>query len=511
MPNKSSPLAINGFVLAKNMVLNFLGLALPLVVGVVSIPYTIRWLGLDRFGVLSLAWVIVGYFGFLDLGLGRATTKYVAEALGKGEARKVPGYFWTTVVIQVFLGFAGAAILWLLTPVLVNELLKIPPVLLKETRASFVILAWSLPFVLVSASFRGVLEAAQRFDIVNFVKIPSSILNYILPVIGILVGFKLPGIITLLVLARAITFLVWILLTLKVFPSLRMVPKYDRHSVKPLLSFGGWVTVSNIVSPILVYLDRFLIGTLVSIEAVGLYAAPYEFVMRFGVIPGSLLMTLFPAFSALGGGGDRQRSEALFGRSVKYLLIVMGSLIVVLIVAAKFIIGTWLGASFVQTSLLAFQILAIGFLANTLANVPFGYLQGMGRADITAKFHLFELVLYVPLTWVLVKHWGIRGAALSWTVRNILDMGLLFWASAKFGGMRSSFLSRANLAPTAGLLAVLAVSGAFLARTSWWVFGLGALTIAFYAVVWRFFFPEVERAWIKTILGRLVAGRRIGQ
>jgi O-antigen/teichoic acid export membrane protein len=510
MQNKPPALTINGYVLARNMILNFLGLALPLIVGVISIPYTIRWLGIDRFGVLSLAWVIVGYFGFLDLGLGRATTKYVAEALGNGEARKVPGYFWTTVLVQAFLGIAGAAILWLVTPDIVDHLLKIPPGLLKETRIAFVILACSLPLVLVSASFRGVLEAAQRFDIVNYVKIPSSILNYILPMIGILVGFQLPGILTLLVLSRAITFIVWILLTFKVFPSLKTVPRYDRHSIKPLLSFGGWVTVSNVVSPVLVYLDRFLIGSLISIEAVGLYAAPYEFVMRLGVIPGSLLMTLFPTFSALGVGGDRQRSEALFGRSVKYLLIVMGSLIVILIVAAKFIIGRWLGGSFVNSSLLAFQILCVGFLANTLANVPFGYLQGIGRADLTAKFHLFELILYFPLTWILVKNWGISGAALSWAVRSVLDMGLLFWASGRFGGMRPSVLSGVGVAPVAGLLSALALAAVFLAKTSWWIFGLTVFTIGFYAATWKFFFPGAERAWIKATLSRLLVGKRIG-
>jgi hypothetical protein len=34
---------------------------------------------------LSLAWVVLGYFAIVDLELGRATTKFVAEALGKSE------------------------------------------------------------------------------------------------------------------------------------------------------------------------------------------------------------------------------------------------------------------------------------------------------------------------------------------------------------------------------------------------------------------------------------------
>ena len=113
-------LEIRGSLLAKNTVLNFVGLALPTAVGLATIPFVVRWLGTDRFGVLSLAWVVVGYFSFFDLGLGRATTKYVAEALGKGEIEKIPGYFWTTAYIQAVLGTLGAVILWLITPLLVT-------------------------------------------------------------------------------------------------------------------------------------------------------------------------------------------------------------------------------------------------------------------------------------------------------------------------------------------------------------------------------------------------------
>ena len=63
---------------------------MPLLVAVIALPFIVRGLGTDRFGLLSLAWVILGYFTIFDLGLGRATTKYVAEALGKDEGDQIP-------------------------------------------------------------------------------------------------------------------------------------------------------------------------------------------------------------------------------------------------------------------------------------------------------------------------------------------------------------------------------------------------------------------------------------
>ncbi len=508
MGNNPPSLTIHGGLLARNVVLNFIGLAVPLLIGVAAIPYTIRWLGTDRFGILSLAWVVVGYFSFLDLGLGRATTKYVAEALGRDELKQIPGFFWTSVIFQLILGILGAILLWRLTPVLVGHVLKIPPAMRDETLTTFVLLACSIPVVLVSASFRGILEAGQRFDLVNVVKIPSSVLTYLLPVAGIAAGLRLPGIIALLVLSRGLTLAVWAWLTLRVFPMIRTWPRFDRLAIKPLLSFGGWVTVSNVVGPILVYIDRFMIGTLATIEAVGLYSAPYEFVMRLGIIPGSLVMTLFPTFSTLGGGGDQRKAEILFGRSVKYLLIVMGSLVVILVLSGRFFIGAWLGEKFLQNSLRVFQILSIGFLANTLANVPFGYLQGIGRADVTAKLHLFELFFYVPLTWILIKSWGITGAALSWSFRSFIDMALLFWASVRLGKMPLSVLLGDRVVKAALLLGALAISAGVLMRTAWWGMSLIALTAGFYLTVWRWAFDEGERTWVKATFGNILSGRR---
>jgi len=71
---------IHGGLLARNTLLNLLGQAVPLLVGVLTIPFIVHGLGTERFGLLSLAWVILGYFTIFDLGLGRATTKPAAAS-----------------------------------------------------------------------------------------------------------------------------------------------------------------------------------------------------------------------------------------------------------------------------------------------------------------------------------------------------------------------------------------------------------------------------------------------
>jgi len=430
---------ITGSLIASNTLLNLMGQVLPLLVGVVTIPLVVHGLGTERFGLLSLAWVILGYFTIFDLGLGRATTKYVSEALGKGENDQVPEIIWTAVTFQAALGFIGGIVLFVVTNLLVERVLNIPPELLGEAKDTLHLLALSVPLVLISSSFSGVLEAAQRFDLVNSVRIPSSILTFVLPLVGLHLGFGLPGIVVLILLARlgSLIALAWM--------DFRIVPELKKHSVSfarfyRLFAFGGWVMITSIVGPFLVYLDRLIIGSLLTMSAVAYYTAPYEMVTRLWIISASLSATLFPAFSAMEGVRDRERLIIFLARSIKYVFLISGAIVVLIVIHAEQILQIWLGGDFAAESTVTMQILAMGVLINSLAHMPFALLQGVGRPDLPAKFHLIELPVYVGIAWILIGEFGIAGAAEAWTIRVAIDTVLIFIVTFKIYRISPSLL-----------------------------------------------------------------------
>jgi O-antigen/teichoic acid export membrane protein len=450
--------AIGGSLLARNTVLNLVGQGLPLLVGVIAIPFTVGGLGVERYGLLSLVWVILGYFTSLDLGLGRATTKYVAEVLGSGQEEQVPRLVWTAVSIQALFGLVGAAVLATITPFLVERILSIPVAVTAEAKSIFYLLALAIPVVFVSSSFAGVLEAAQRFDLLNAVKIPSNLLTFLLPVVGVILGFQLLGIVALMLLARFVACLLLLLLDLRIFPNLKHFSA-SFALLSRLFAYGGWVTVSNTVTPIFVYADRFMIASLFSISAVAYYTVPYEAVTRLWIVPVSLAMTLFPTFSALEGSGDRQRLGMLYARSVKYTLLAVGPIVLIVVPFAEEILQLWLGSDFSMRSALVLKILALGVLINSVAHTPYALLQGIGRPDITAKFHLLEVPIYVATIWIFLGKWGIAGAAAAWTLRVSLDTLLLFVAAFKVCRVSPRLFTTTNRLMFTSL-ALLVLSGA---------------------------------------------------
>ena len=90
-----------------------------------------------------------------------------------------------------------------------------------------------------------------------------------------------------------------------------------------------------------------------------------------------------------------------------------------------------MGADFAMHGYRVLQLLAIGVLINASAYLPASFLHAAGRPDVTAKFHMLEFPLYIPLVCWFVRAFGIEGAACAWVLRVALDAALLFWMAGR--------------------------------------------------------------------------------
>jgi O-antigen/teichoic acid export membrane protein len=478
----------SGRLLARNTIWNLIGSGAPMLVAVFCIPILIRGLGKERFGVLTLAWALIGSASLFDLGLGRALTQLVARKLGAGEDREVPSVAWTSLLLMLLLGFVGTASILLISPWLAGRGLNVPAALRQETLQSFRLLGLSIPFVITTSGLRGLLEAHQRFGLINALRIPMVVFTFAGPLLVLLFSSNLVPVVSTLIAGRIVAWAAHLLLCLRVLPELRRSIAWERSTVGPLLRFGGWMTVTNVVGPLMVTLDRFLIGALVSLTAVAYYATPYEVVTKLLLIPGALMGVMFPAFSA-SFAQNGERTALLFGRSVKSLFLVLFPIMLCTVALAQDGLKLWLGPEFAQHSFRVLQCLALGVFINSLAQVPFALLQGVGRPDLTATLNLIELPLYLALLWWLIGTRGIEGAAVAWTARVAVDALFLFGLAKRFLPGKRSIPLRAALLPAVALL-ILALAALLHGPIVKGLFLLGTI-LCFAIVTWfRILTPE---------------------
>ena len=426
----NSKIIHSGKEIAKNTLFNILGYVVPMIFAIIFIPPLIKGLGTERFGILTLAWMIIGYFSLFDFSIGRALTKVIAERLGTNEAETIPTIFWTLLLVMLVVSLIVTIILFFLVPVLVYKFFNISEAFQNESLYTFYALAISVPIVILTAGIRGTLEAYHKFGIINIIRIILGMLTFLGPLVCLFIVNSLFWIVVTLIILRIFALSFYFIICLRANPNFKTKIKFDTSIIKPILKLSGWMTVSNVVGPLITYLDRFLIGALISATAITYYATPYEVITKLLLIPGALIGVLFPAFSA-NYQINPEFTVKLLLRGIKYVFLILFPIILLIATFAFQGMDLWLGKIFAEKSSLILQLFTIGILFNGISYVPFTFLQGIGKPDITAKVHLVELPIYLVAMWIAINQLGIIGAALVWLIRTFIDAIVLLLFAKK--------------------------------------------------------------------------------
>lgn len=425
-----------GKLLAKNTLWNLAGQLLPVLVGLICIPVLITGLGKERFGILTLIWAAIGYLGLFDLGLGRALTQAVGAALGRNDHRALESLPRTALRIMFALGVAAALLVVAITPWLVRAPLNVPASMQHEAATAFYLLALSLPFVLATAGYRGLFEAHQDFRIATAVRLPFAVINFLGPVAALSFSHSLVPTVATLVVGRIAGCAAHAVVCARRYAFIARGRATPHGKLWPLMRIGGWMTVSNIVSPLMYNVDRFFVGGMLSMTAVAYYVTAFELGSKLLLIPAAVLGVLFPALTTA-YAGDPAHARGLMERAVRLMTVLMFIPVVLVVAFAHAGLRLWVGPDMARVGAPVLRWIAVGVLANSVAQIPFAAIQAVGRPDITAKLHLLELPIYVGLLVWLTKMLGVQGVAIAWTMRVTIDcIALLGLTAAKIPELR---------------------------------------------------------------------------
>ena len=406
----------------KNAGWNFGGNFVPLVAAAVFIPFIIAKVGADRFGFLSLAWVLIGYFSLFDLGLGRALTKMIAERRDTPKAYEIQSLATTGTILISILGVIGGLLIAACAIISFTIFHFFSSEIYSEVRNSTFLIAVGIPFVVTTAAMRGVLEGVQAFRELNVIRAPAGILCFAAPALSSLFSPRLDLAILGLVVTRMFILLAY------VRPCLSHVQfrlgLVDFKYAPSMLRFGGWLTLSSIIGPIIVYIDRFVIGAALSFSAITYYSIPFDIVSRILIVPISLATAMFPALISINHLRP-DGAKMLQRKTIHLTLIVSLSLCIIGAVVARLGLNFWLGQAFADNSTIVFQLLLPGLIFNSIAQIPLMAMYGRGLSRPVALLHATELVPYIFLLWMLCKIFGIAGAAMAWSIRAAFDWAAL--------------------------------------------------------------------------------------
>lgn len=460
---------------SRHTAYNLVGAAVPIALALITVPIYLRLVGPDRYGVLAIAWLLLGYFGLFDLGLGRATSFRIA-ALRDASPQARADTFWAALTINLAMGLVGGAVLWLAGSLFFGHMFKVDEALRPEILASMPLLACAVPVATLTGVLTGAMQGRERFLETNTISVISTTLFQLLPLLWAWrFGPDLIGLLGAAILARAISLAV-LMQRCHAVLARGQIRRLVKTEVPALLRYGGWVTTSSIFGPLLVIVDRFVIGGVLGAHAVTAYSVPFQLAQRIQVLPSALTTALFPKMSA--AEGDERKAMAYDATHTLAALITPPVLVAIFLLEP--LLSLWVGREMATLSTPLGRILILGFWANAFALVPFMKLQSSGRPDLVTKVLLIEIPPYLATLWAGMKLFGLPGSAMAFAARCIVDFVLLTWAAGRDFRPLPSLFSHLLMVVAAIALAGHYSPGAW----QWWI-GLALLPAFAASLGWR--------------------------
>ena len=481
----------------KGSLWTFVGQLLPLGVSLLTIPFVIRLLGSEAYGVLVLITLIPSYFSFADFGMNLGSTKFGSEAYARG-AEKEEGEIVRTAAVIAFLTSLPIAIILFAFSVYIVQWLKVPVSLQAEASLALKFAAVTFLLNFLSNIFNTPQLSRLRMDLNTFVTSGFRIFGMVATPIVLYLGGGIAGALFVLMIAGFFT------LAGHLYVSGRLLGKLfqlsiNRNVIKPLLKFGGPLVISGIAAILLVNLEKVVLARVTSVKALAYYSIAYTLASMATMFSSAMVQSLVPAFSQLLRPEKKGELDKLFARSLKINIVGLLPLLVFLFIVAKPFFTIWAGEDFGRESSIPFYVLLFGLFFNVIAYIPHSVLMSSGRTDVFAKLYWVELIPYILLIGVLTYKFGAVGAAAAWSLRVIADAGAVIWFSKKFVGVSLDifdgkayillFLSLILIPP---VLMVL-----FIGNYSVWLLFVAPVCVAFYFLTaWTYLLENEEKIWL---------------
>lgn len=461
------------------------------VAALVVIPFYLRLLGTETYGLVTLYATLQGLFLFFDFGLAATISREVARAeLTRDNAatrvilRSFASFYWLAALL-IFLGMA-AAVPWMSTSWL--HLKSLPrPVLAQALLAMAAAIAVRWPVGI----YLGVLLGAQRAVVANTILIAATTAATF-------------GAVAMLALTRgsALAFFVWqlavglVLVVTMRWQAWRTLPgasqpRIDWRATRPLWKFSTGIAVSTLFGAVVAQLDKLILPTYVPMVQFGAYGVATLATRPVMMLVAPLFSALYPYMSALLAQGNETDLTSTYRLASRVAAALIFGWTAFFAVTAGDLLRFWSGDPALADAIrIVAPLLAFGTALNAMMFLPHALQLAYGRGDIPLWINVILLVFFAPALLFLVPRYGITGAAVAWVLMNgvnavaslvlthriILPRLLMPWLAADLiapmlvtGGfvMAGALLCPAGLDPAVRLVVLLACAAAGVLLVLW--------------------------------------------
>lgn len=490
----------------QGAVFSYITILVKLLVGLIYTPFMLRTMGASEYGIYSLAASIVSYLTVLDLGFGNAIIRYTAKYRAEGKQKEQEELFGTFLVLYSIIGVVtlliGAVIVFNLDALFVKNM---TPVEVQRTKIALVLMIVNIAFTFPMSIWGSIMSAYERFVFPKIVGIVRTILNAIVMIVLLKMGYRAIAMVVVMTIFNFTTLLLnWIYC--KRFLKIRVrFAKVARGFLKEILTYSFWIFLNVLMDKAYWSTGNIVLGAFSGTKAVAEFGVAFQLISYYMLMTVAVSNLVLPRFTAMTVNGTETMISNFFvkiSRLQYYLCSLITSGFIVF--GRKFVI-LWAGSDYAVSYYVALALMVpmtIDIIYSSAVKVLQARNQMKYRSIVCLISALFCIVVQIPAA----RFFGSIGVAVAIAIVFIIQLVILtvYYHRVQKLNMRQLFSNfiKQSIIP---LLLIIAFSFINIDRLPiWLLILLGGVFVSLFAIfTWLFISDEYERSIVGGILIKL--------
>jgi O-antigen/teichoic acid export membrane protein len=411
-------------LLKRNIFANVGGQAAAVVIGFITVPLYVKFLGTAGFGLVSFLLALQALTAILDFGLSTTANREVSRYLAQDRAeedrrtlvRTLEVFYYGTGVV-IFVMFAAAA------PWLSTNWFQTTEFDARTLRTCLLIAGASIAVRWPTALYQGILRGSEQQVALNLVTTLAALVRGV------------GTILVLLFVTRTVVAFYWWQLVFSAIEIAVCVAavslgnagfsgrggRFEWPVLQAVWRFSTRVGGLSLLAVVLKQVDKLLISKVLPLSHLGFYNAANMGSNGITKVAQPIQTAVFPRLTQLYERQDWVGLARTFHNCCAITAFVAVPCAAVLLFFPADVLWLWTrNAELTAHASPALSILAGAMMLNSMMSVPFSLQLAAGLTMLPLVTNGIALVVMAPMIFLLTRTYGLTGAAYAWLIGNAL-------------------------------------------------------------------------------------------
>ncbi len=407
-------------------VLNYVIIGLNALVGLLYTPYMLHKLGQSEYGLFSLVSSIIAYLTLMDLGVGNTIVRYTAKYRAEGKEEELPFLFGMLIKVYCIIGilaFSISIILYFNVDVLFSG--SMTEYELSRARIMILILALNLTATFMFQLFGSVITAYERFVFQKCLKISSIVLNTLLMIFLLYLGYKAVAMAIVITLFNVISLLLncfYCFTKLKIKISFGIIKK---DLATEMSIYALWIFLNVIIDRVYWSSGQLILGIMSGTIAIAVFALAIQFEGMFMLFSTAISGVFLPKITGMVALNkpDSDFSE-IFIKAGRVQFSILAFILVSFIIYGMPFIQLWAGEEYVKTYFITI-LFFVSLFVPLIQNLGISILQARNQLKFRSLLYVSIAIISLVGQVILSKPYGAIGCAISIAIALLLGHGVV--------------------------------------------------------------------------------------